>query len=49
MIYIAVIGTIGVREIRLIDSGRELLGELKQNGFWIHDNIVEVAVHEAGE
>jgi predicted nucleic acid-binding protein len=48
-----VIGTAGVlvqaRKMGLIDSVRELLGELKQNGYWIHDNIVEVAIHEAGE
>jgi len=50
---LAVIGTAGVlvqaRKMGLIDSVRELLGELKQNGYWIHDNIVEVAVREAGE
>jgi predicted nucleic acid-binding protein len=50
---LAVIGTAGLlvqaRKMGLIDSVRELLGELKRNGYWIHDNIVEVAVHEAGE
>lgn len=50
---IAVIGTAGVlvqaRKMGLIGSVRELLSEMKQNGYWIHDNIVEVAIHEAGE
>ena len=50
---LAVIGTAGVlvqaRKMGLIDSVRELLSELKQNGYWIHDNIIEVAVREAGK
>ena len=50
---LAVIGTAGVlvqaRKMGLIDSVRELLGELQQKGYWIHDNIIEAAVHEAGE
>ncbi|MBI5187088.1 MAG: DUF3368 domain-containing protein [Nitrospinae bacterium] len=50
---LAVIGTarvlVDAKKMGMIHSVRELFGELKQNGYWIHANIVEASAHEAGE
>ena len=48
-----VIGTVGIlleaKKRNILPSVRDILGAMRQSGYWIHSQIVEAALKQAGE